>query len=217
MTIKRQHRVAVLSGDLIASTQHPQDWTETALRGLRQRSNKVAQWHGQATAHFSRFRGDGWQIVLYAPEQALRAALYLHAGLQITPSSPTSRISIGLGQMDPWDGRNLAAASGRAFEASGRGLDTMPKSRKLTVAGDGITPLHEGIIAMIEDQAFGWSAEQAEAIGPYLLPNRPTLKAIAAELNISTQAVHARLTGAHAQTLRHTIELWEKHERTHHA
>ncbi|UWP90001.1 hypothetical protein [Aliiroseovarius crassostreae] len=217
MTLKREQRVTVLSGDLIASTQHQRDHTEKALRDLDQRANRVAGWQGQSFAYFSRFRGDGWQIVLYAPEHALRATLYLHAYLRIFKILPATRISIGLGQMDPWDGGDLSTASGSAFEASGRGLDNMPKSRRFMISGDGVTPLHHAIIAMVEDQAFGWSPEQAEAISRYLLPNRPTLKDIAQDIEISTQAVHARISGAHGQTLRQTVELWEEYERNHHA
>ena len=70
---------AVLTGDLIASTHADPTVTEHAVADLASAAADIAKWT-DADTRFTRFRGDGWQIVLTAQTVlALRAAVYMIA------------------------------------------------------------------------------------------------------------------------------------------
>lgn len=200
--------VAVFSGDLIGSSEADPRETNSAITDIRGTVERIEYWPQGAPGHFTRMRGDGWQFLLPHPGYALRAAIAVFASL-ISRGRLQTRIAIGLGSMNPLDGDDLSAASGPAFEASGRTLDAMTKSDRFAIAGAGITPLHRAIVTLVEDHIGRWTPEQAEAAAYYLNPTDPTLKDIAATLGISTQAVHSRIKGGGAQALRDAVRLWE--------
>lgn len=200
--------VAVLSGDLIASTDAGSQPTERAMnRLMRAAAGPQAR---NAPGNFTRFRGDGWQVLVENQSLALRSSLWLFASLQSVRDLPQTRIAIGIGAMNPLPGGDLSAASGPAFEASGRALDAMSRSDRFAIAGPGVTPLQRAIIALVEEQTGRWTPEQAEAAALYLAPDEPTLKGIAGVLGISTQAVHSRIRGGGAQALRQAVKYWEE-------
>ena len=203
--------VAVLSGDLIGSSEAPPKETSIAINRILATTAKIETWDGNGPTYFTRMRGDGWQIVISNPTYALRAALKVFAN-QISAKETgylQTRIAIGLGTMNAFDGADLSSASGSAFEASGRTLDAMTRSDRFAIAGSGVSPLHQAVVELTEEQIGRWTPEQAEAAAYYLSPSDPTLKDIAGELGISTQAVHSRIRGAGAQALRNVVEHWE--------
>jgi len=106
----------------------------------------------------------------------------------------------------------LSAASGSALIASGQALDDIEKTRLFTISGEGVSPLHHAVLDLVEEQVSRWTPEQAEASRHFLSPKKPTLKSIAESLNISSQAVHARLKGAGAHALRRAVGAWEAQE-----
>lgn len=201
---------AVLTGDLVDSTSKSTSEINLAIGQINHlAATASARWPGNGRDYFTRFRGDGWQFLLPRASLALRALICVHAALRRVEGLPLSRISIGIGSIDPIDGQDLSAASGSALIRSGQALDEMEKTRLFTVSGEGITPLHHAVLDLVEDHILGWTPEQAEAALWFLDPANPTQKSIATSLHISTQAVHARLKGAGAQALRRAIEAWE--------
>lgn len=207
-------RIAVLTGDLVASTQARQREIDLALGRISDIAAAAAgAWHENGPSYFTRFRGDGWQFLIPRSPLALRALLCVHATLRMIEELPLSRISIGIGSIDPIHGEDLSAASGSALIASGQALDEIDRSRLFTVAGKTVTPLHHAVIDLVEDHVQRWTPEQAEATLWFLSPHNPTQKSIADTLRISTQAVHARLKGAGAQALRRAVDAWEAQDR----
>ena len=89
---------------------------------------------------FTRFRGDGWQMLLPEPGFALRLALRLTAELTARQIGLATRISIGLGGVDHPGGVTLSNAAGMAFLRSGRGLDHMARGRHWSIAGGSALP-----------------------------------------------------------------------------
>ena len=67
------------------------------------------------------------------------------------------------------------------------------------------TLLAAGVIALVQRV----KREQAEAMALYLVPESQTLASIAARLELSTQAVHYRLTGAGYQAIGKAVIQWE--------
>lgn len=209
---QRSSRVAVLTGDLITSTAHPPDWTQQALDRIEACALAVRGWDNADDPHFTRFRGDGWQIVLSEPRRALRAALYIIATLKAVDSGAQTRVAVGLGDMNPWQGADLSSASGSAFVASGQALDRMEDDRRLAVVAPESAHLHNALAGLLNDQLEGWSREQAEAMAHFLPPASPTLKELATAIGISPQAVHARLKSAHWRAVLQAVSHWEAHE-----
>ncbi|MGI3184594.1 hypothetical protein [Nioella aestuarii] len=207
-------RAVVLTGDLVSSTDAGTDLVNKAVGRVSAVAENIAAWPGSGRVYFTRFRGDGWQFLIPRASYSLRALVCIHAGLRAAEDVPLSRISAGVGSVDPVPGGDLSNASGSALIASGRALDRLEKSRLFCVAGEGMTPLHHAIIDLVEEHVMRWTPEQAEATSYYLSPDNPTQKSIARTLHISVQAVHARLKGAGAQALRRAVEAWEQKERT---
>lgn len=179
---------AVMTGDLIGSTRASQDKVKASL-------DLIASLYG-ADCGFSRFRGDGWQIILDQPGKGLWAMIRICACLRAS-GGLESRVSLGLGPVDHVDLADLSSASGAAFVHSGRTLSGLSKTARLGIAGDGVDVLHARLVALLDDRMAQWSPEQATAaaIAMETLPLR-TQAEIAATLGISRQAVAARLASA---------------------
>lgn len=203
------HAFAVLTGDLIRSTSSDQSLVEAAMSTLSDAADTIRTWRHIREPRFTRFRGDGWHIVLSEPLCAFRAAIFMHSRLRTTNTGMLSRISIGIGGVESLGTNNLSDAHGSAFRISGRGLDTMRRGQLLTVSGDGITPLRRAIILLAAERASRWSTEQAEAVSLDLSGDTSSLADAASKLGISPQAVSARLSSAGFQAMREAIEIWE--------
>ncbi len=191
-----EHIVAVLTGDLIGSTGAGPDAVDRAMRALADTAAQLSQ-EAESDTRFTRFRGDGWQVYLDHPRHALRAILLMTATMRAADNGLATRISVGIGQVTRLGTQGLSDASGEAFVISGHGLDQMPKSKRLTIAGGGgDAKWHSPIFDLVEWQSGKWSREQAEAVMLALGPDRPSYRDIAAALGISRQALQARLSSA---------------------
>ena len=67
-------KAAILTGDLISSTAKRASDLDAAMQTLSAGAQEISQWSGSQN-HFTRARGDGWQLDVTPPERALRAAL----------------------------------------------------------------------------------------------------------------------------------------------
>lgn len=203
-------QVAILTGDLRESTAKSSAATDTSLGIIAGLADDIARWTSAPT-RFTRFRGDGWQIVLGQHWLALRTVIITLARLR-GQNALTTRLAIGLGKMDREGSADLSDAAGEALVASGRALDAMPKTRLLAIAGPSVTGLHHVPLPLIEDRARRWTREQAEATALWLEPDNPTLDNLSRHLGITSQAVSQRLRGAGAQSFRQALKAWEDHE-----
>jgi hypothetical protein len=199
---------AILTGDLIGSTEAPPEALERAMEVLAEAALGLSGWTG-ADTRFTRYRGDGWQMHVAEPSLALRAALVLIARLRAADAGLATRATIGLGPIDGLGTASLADGRGPAFEASGHALDRMRHGRRLAIDGAGVTTLHRIIVELLDAWAQHWTAEQAEAAALYLHPDNPTLADIAPRLAISPQAVNYRLSGAGGPAIRRALRAWE--------
>ncbi|WP_126977395.1 hypothetical protein [Frigidibacter oleivorans] len=203
--------IAILTGDLIASTAAPSAALAATMQRLAEAADEIARWGGAASAatRFTRFRGDGWQICT-APAQSLRAAVYLHACLRARRDLLATRIAIGLGPVDTLGSADLSDARGAALVASGHALDGMRRSRVLAIAGPGIDARDRIILQLIEDILRRWTRPQAEAAALMLTIPAPTLDEAGRRLGITPQAVNDRLTKGGVQSLRDALAMWEE-------
>jgi len=207
----KSRTAAILTGDLIGSTDVPANALERAMDALAATARGISDWTpwSNAGTRFTRFRGDGWQAHVADPGLAVRAALTMVAGLRAADAGLATRVAIGLGRVDSLGSDSLADARGSALETSGRALDRMPRTRRLTIDGRGVTALHRIVVELLDDRTTRMSREQAEALALYLHPDNPTLTDIAPPLGISPQAVNYRLAGVGGSAIRHALRDWE--------
>jgi len=209
---------AILTGDLIGSTRVPTDRIAHTMSLLSGNLPVGIRWNWTAAdLYFTRYRGDGWQMRVPAPD-ALRWAITLLASLRADPLAIGSRISIGIGAISNPGTEDLSDASGPAFEASGRGLDTMYRDERLFLMGGKaaaddpgvrILDAEQAVVMLIDERISRWTPEQAEAVAHFLHPDAPPATEIAERLGITPQAVSYRLRGAGAKTLRTVLETLE--------
>ena len=210
--------VVAVTGDLVGSRQVDAQTVEAAFALLKQASDEISLWFAATDTHFTRYRGDGWQIYLSRAGYGLRGAVYIIARLRAGGMAISTRAAVGIGTAESLGTDSLADARGTAFEAAGHALDTMNKTQRLAIQGTEVTAFQRIIVELIDERIGRWSREQAEAIALYLHPDNPTLADLSQALGISTQAVSYRLSGAGASVLRRSLRIWENaFDRTAHA
>lgn len=197
---------AVLTGDLIYSTRSAPAQVDEAML-LIETSVRLLD----AEARFQRFRGDGWQVHLTPASQGLLILVFLAAQLRGT-GKLCSRIALGVGDAYGYDQGSLGTAGGAAFVQSGRALDAMPDGRWFALAGQGVDPLHQALMAFLDAQIQRWSPQQAQAVALSLGPdNILSQQALADHLGISRQAYAARLAAAEFSLTTQALRAFSMH------
>lgn len=202
--------VAVITGDLIASTKRSASEIDAAMQAIRDAAATIAGWNTPSTdSRFTRYRGDGWQIIVASPRYALRAAVLIQG--KLIALGMESRIFAGVGQANTLGTATLADASGEAFQRSGQGLDNMGDAWRLGIEGDSVLVEDQLIADLLGERMGRWTAAQAEAAAMQLAsPSRIiTLFEIGKALNISPQAVNDRVRGAGCATIASVLRRWE--------
>ena len=149
---------AVLTGDLIGSTEVDPSRVEHTIATL---AEAASVFNNENPSRFTRYRGDGWQINLKRPGNAVWAAVYLNACLKADPQCLNTRIAIGIGTVESLGAVGLAGANGTAFVASGRSLDSMTAGQTLALAGEKTDAIQRSLLNFLEHTISGWSREQA--------------------------------------------------------
>ena len=189
--------IAVLTGDIIGSTRMSHAELERAFDALAACARTQAAWHGE-NLHFTRQRGDGWQVRLARPELALRAALAFRAALRCEGKEFETFIAVAEGEAGPIaSGTDLNQATEDVFIESGRRLDWLkPFSKPIQFAHQNIGAKSAAFV-LADHISQGWTPAQAAAILPLLNPEgKRTYTEIADNLGKSRQAVTKALDGA---------------------
>lgn len=186
---------AILTGDLIKSRRVDSTAVAAAFDVLQASANDYGKALG-IDLRFTRYRGDGWQVVLTDPGLTLDATLYLLARLRAAQPKMATRIAVGIGTTQTLGTKDLSDGTGPAFFTSGDHIDKMSPRRQLVLAGQGVGPSQAALIDLTEFITASWTAAQAEAVACALLNAPRTHEDIAKELGITRQAVQSRLAGA---------------------
>ena len=200
---------AVLTGDIIDSTKAGAATTDRAIAALGAAAQDISGWIG-ADTRFTRFRGDGWQIYLDGqPGLVFRAVLHLTARLREAETGLATRIAAGIGSVGHLGETGLSGASGEAFEISGRALDHMDRTRRIVVAGPGVTAWHAALFEIADWMVRRWSREQAEAVALTLLHDGVAMADLAAGIGVSRQAFEARLASSGFRALQTALRAFD--------
>lgn len=196
-------KLAVLTGDLVRSSDLTPPQLNTAMTALQNAATTVASWQSD-TATFARNRGDGWQLCLTDPKYALRTALYLATALRLEKPDITTRIAVATGA-GTVTGDDLNTAHGPAFVASGHALDTMKPPVLLAATGK-----TNATARLLDHIASGWTQAQARAMHHALSPKKPSNRKIADQLGISRQAVDQALDAAGYTAVNEALRMIEE-------
>ena len=196
-------QIAVLTGDLVGSTDQSAEALTDIFRMIEATAAEIADWQ-QSPTKLTRYRGDGWQMMLTDPRLGLRAALAVMAGVQSLGAA--TRVAVAIGAGDPGDAPTLEAASGPAFIASGRALDGMDPRVRLASPDGGAT---SALFRLADALAADWTEAQARAVALKLPPDPPTNAEIGTTLGISRQAVEKALAGAKFGAIEDALTLHE--------
>ncbi|WP_421703885.1 MarR family transcriptional regulator [Aliiroseovarius sp.] len=194
---KTETHIAVLTGDIIGSTQMAPADLERAFDALSASAETQAAWHGE-DLHFTRQRGDGWQVRLAKPELTLRSALAFRAALRCEGKEFSTFIAVAEGLAEPAKlQHDLNDATDSVFVESGRLLDWLkPFSKPVEFAHQELGAT-SAAFTLADHISQSWTPAQAAAILPLLKPDgRKTYTEIADDLGKSRQAVTKALDGA---------------------
>jgi hypothetical protein len=196
---------AVITGDIVASKRFTKDWPHF-LEVLKQSFDYVKTRFNIHTS-FDHFRGDGFQIILSKPENALNIAISFRASLkyffkksQRKKNLPDAQIVIGIGKLDYLPKNNTSSTGiGAAFDRSGPKLDAIAKRKfkRYLIINSPWGKINDELdveCALLDMLIQKWSPEQAQVI----LYNMEGLTQVemANKIGISQKAVADRLKNA---------------------
>lgn len=199
--------VAVITADLIDSSLYDEEILEEVLDSLKLEFEHLVSKFGEREIRLTIFRGDSFQGVIQAPEEALHIAMQIKAAinrihLKETKKSRTYskvadfRLAIGIGTQE-LEREAIEESNGQAFQFSGRTLDEMKNDNRKT----GIKTPFPNIdrefntsFLLLDTITDKWSTASAEVV--YYLLRGLKEREVAAEINISQSAVNQRKKAA---------------------
>ncbi|WP_421774755.1 SatD family protein [Gracilimonas sp.] len=191
--------IAVLTGDIVYSTSA--ESSETWLPDLKEIFSRIEDRFELSGKGAEMHRGDGFQLGLPDPTQALRVALIIRAGLiksTKTDHKMDTRIAIGIGEYAYLE-NSVNESFGDAFTRSGHALDELKNTDdRLALSSDNPDFDDEMSVSLAFADVFikSWSQADAE-IAWYIWMENLNQSEIAKELNISQPAVSKRKKRAH--------------------
>jgi hypothetical protein len=204
------HLRAVLTGDLINSTKADRVIVERAFDALLQAGNAVRAFDADGGAAVERFRGDGWQGLVFDSRLALRAALILSAAVVAVDRSIATRIAVGIGPLPGLHPAGLGSSDGPAFRTSGRLLERMPRGARIALAQEGVSPQEmcwrSAAFGLAGAVAENWTQKQAQAMRHLLLSPAPTQSEIASQTGVTQQTVQQHFESAHGPLILDLLE-----------
>ncbi len=190
---------AVITGDVVASTsvEKSVNW-----KNILDKAMKAVEIHPDLTGslRYEIFQGDGFQIELSKPEQALFLAVLIRAvfkaGTHITRISPFDvRLSISIGKVENRR-KTIRESDGEAYRVSGRNLLHINDRHSRIVMETPWKSYNEEIevaLTLLEPIIRQWSATMAFYGLSYLL-NSQRQEVLAEKLKISQSTLSQSLS-----------------------
>ena len=189
--------IGVLTGDVVGS-QRIQD--KQALNHALDHGLGLLQ--ELMDARSDRYRGDGFQVAIPDPGQAMLAAILLRASLiRHSPSRSAmwdARIAVAVGKGRLPASDRFSDAQEEAFVLSGRRLDTLSDGpeRLAVVTAAASTDSHLALLTRFADDIVShWSSFSAEVVSLSLL-HRESQQQLAKRLGRSQPTINRRLAAA---------------------
>ena len=201
----------VITGDIIESSAIQIKYRDFLLKSIREIADELSVIE---PLRIEMFRGDSFQAVIDSPENAMKIAVLLRAGLKgHTPKECKkpwdARLSIGVGTIS-YHADNTVLSDGEAFQYSGRTLDEMGK-RRLVVKTRWADVNEELQVsgAFADEVVSSWSVPQSQAAYQALLYNT-SQKEIANKFQKSAQNISKLLGAAKVNLVQMYIDRYHK-------
>ncbi|WP_048306927.1 hypothetical protein [Halomonas sp. PR-M31] len=189
--------IGVLTGDVVGSQRIKDkdrfNRTLDAALGLVEERFK---------ARCDRYRGDGFQVVVPDPGNAMTAAILIRAALiQQSPSRHNTwdaRIVLGVGTGEVPEAERFAQADGEAFVLSGQGLDDLsdtPDRLAIVTSSSEYVETLTLMTRFVDDILSHWSRFSAEVVSLSLL-HQESQQALAQRLERAQPTINRRLAVA---------------------
>lgn len=116
-----QPRYAVVSGDVVGSTQLDDQSRQSLYDVMKRGSEELRAHFGSAVPlDVDIYAGDSWQFLVSEPQKALRSALFYRAYLMAHAEAVDTRLAIAIGTILFVPGNRVSEGDGEAFRLSGR-------------------------------------------------------------------------------------------------
>ncbi|MES2133528.1 MAG: SatD family protein [Bacteroidota bacterium] len=209
---------AIITGDIIDSTHLNEAERKKMLAILKK---VFADLEEDSNNHdFKIYRGDSFQGVCNAPEEALLVSLkiktaLLRTGFTESNKALDARLAIGIGTAGKVS-KNIGLSDGEAFRNSGQLLNPKTKEEfkklkdyKLLFKSpwEDVNAEVEVLLSAMDALMGKWTIEQAEVI--YELLNRKTQTQIAAELSKSQSSISERVQNANWLAISNILARYE--------
>lgn len=187
----------VITGDIIESSSIQIKYRDFLLGSIREIVDELCVIE---PLKIEFFRGDSFQMVIDTPENAMKIAILLRAGLKgHTPKESKktwdARLSLGVGTIS-YHADNIVLSDGEAFQYSGRALDEMGKRRLVVqTRWSGVNEELQVSTAFADEVVSSWSVSQSQAAYQALLYNT-SQKEIAHKFHKSAQNISKLLSAA---------------------
>lgn len=191
----------VITGDIVGSTNIKLEWRETLLDSIQKVVDELAIL---SSLKIEFFRGDSFQLIVDKPEEALKVAVLLRAGLKSrTPQGSQklwdARMALGVGSIS-YTSDKIVVSDGEAFQFSGRELDEIGKRRLIVkTRWEEVNDELKISTAFADDIISDWSISQAQVVYLTLL-YQTSQKEIALKINKTAQNI-SKLLGAAKENL----------------
>lgn len=114
------------------------------------------------------YRGDSWQMIVDDPREASAAMVLIRAELMAWHDGLDTRTVAGIGTITDSGNGRVSTGYGEAFTLSGRGLDGLPKDRRMALRAASLeTPLLQLLDAsvfLLDRIVSEWTQAQARAV-----------------------------------------------------
>lgn len=195
--------IAILTGDIVSSRRVPDKgkWIKRLQYIIEKKSGlpKPPKW--------GIFRGDGFQIEVTAPAEALRVAILIRSGIksirEFHELGLDARIGLGIGNRG-YVGKSINESDGEAFQASGAMLDALKSGIQVKTPWPELDLPTNVALSFANSVIHDWTHAEAE-VAWLSLSEQLTQVRMASKLHISQPAVHKRSAGAHIGEIENLI------------
>jgi predicted DNA-binding protein (UPF0251 family) len=213
---------AVILGDIVGSSKYP-DKRNILLETLNDSFNSIYvhidNIGNRNRIKFDIYRGDSFQGIIYRPENALKAAIFIRANFLSLPKLGLDcRIAMGIGDIDYTESQSVGLLDGEAFYSAAKGLEELKlKNNNLSIeiSDTSMSNFSKELkteCILVDAIIREWKDIEAEAVKLSLIYQ--TQKDVAHKIGITQGAVSQRLINAKFSAVESLLERYNEIART---
>jgi hypothetical protein len=200
-SLPAKHLRAVLTGDVVASSQLPAEQRRLLPAILKGAAKDLERAFPKAVAGpLAVFRGDSWQLIVSEPALSLQAGLLFRSGVIAASGAGLrldTRMAIAVDTIDFMPSGRVSEGDGPAYRASGAALDDLGTGVRMCFVAPGAPDLWKATIGLLDAIIQDWTVLQALAVKGRLQGRTQAEIAARWPERITQQTVARHLARAH--------------------